>query len=177
MLILLVGLTSSGKSTAAGVLRDMGFSVASTGDVIRDEIKKRGMEYNKENDVKISRWFNEVAGEKEVIRRLNEKLVGDKKAIDGIRSPEMVPKLSEIFGERPVILAIKADRDSRYRRECERKKFTDFSREDMDRRDLAHINMGTEKLIEMADYAIDNTCLTKDELRERLKDIVENINI
>ena len=177
MLILLVGLTSSGKSTAADILSEMGFSVASTGDVIRDEIKNRGWQYNKENDVRVSRWFNEEAGEKEVIKRLRSNLQGDKKVIDGIRSHEMLEKLVEYFGENPVIIAIRADSESRYLRECERKKFTGFTREDMEKRDDAHLKMGTGEMMKMADYTIDNTSLTKEELRKELKSILDDINI
>ncbi len=176
MLILLVGLTSSGKSTAAEILREMGFSVASTGDVIREEIRNRGLEYDKKNDLEVSKWFNE-GREELVVRRLLHMLSGKRMALDGIRSPEMLEKLEETAGERPVIVAIKADFDSRFRRECERKKFVGFTREDMRKRDNTHLGMGTRELMEKADFTIDNTNLTKEELRRELKGIVESTNI
>src|SRR4030042_1555446 len=138
MLVLLVGLTSSGKSTAAKILEEMGFSVACSGDVIREEIRKRGLPYTKENDVKICQWFNEQ-GEELVVERLLHRLKGDKIAIDGIRSPKMLGKLKKITGQKPVIVAIKADFKSRYSRECERRKFSEINKESMKKRDQAHI--------------------------------------
>jgi dephospho-CoA kinase len=173
MLILLVGLTSSGKSTAAKILEEMGFSVVCTGDVIREEVKNRGLEYNKENDVKISEWFNEH-GEELVVERLSNKLKGDKMVIDGMRSPEMLEKLEEITGKGPIIINIKADVDSRFRRERKRKKFYGFTKEDMQRRDDAHMNIGTRELIEKSDYTIDNTNLTKEELKKEIKRILKD---
>lgn len=176
MLILLVGLTSSGKSTAAKILEEMGFSVACSGDVIREEIRKRGLPYTKENDVKMAKWFNEQ-GENLVVERMLHRLKGDKIAIDGMRSPEMLQKLEEITGQKPVIVAIKADFGSRYQRECERMKFPDKSEEAMKKRDQAHIDIGARELIERADYTINNTSLTKGELRARLKEIIKNLEI
>lgn len=172
MLVLLVGLTSSGKSTAARILGEMGFSVACSGDVIREEICKRGLPYTKENDVKMCQWFNRQ-GEGLVVERLLHKLKGNKMAIDGIRSPEMLYKLEEITGQKPVIVAIKANFKSRYFRECERKKFSDISKESMKKRDQAHLDIGTKRLMEMADYTIDNSSLTKDQLRAEMIKIVK----
>lgn len=175
MLILLVGLTSSGKSTAAEILEEMSFQVLSTGDVIREEIKNRGLPYTRENDVKISQWFNEQ-GEEKVIERLTDKLRKQKVVIDGIRTIENVRKLEEVTGQKPVIVAIKADFELRYSRECERKKFSDENRDFIKERDKVHLDMGTRKLMENADFVIDNTSLTKEQLRKELEKILDDIS-
>ena len=93
MLILIVGMPSSGKTTAARILGEMGFSVASTGDVIREEIKRRGLPYTKENDRKVADWFHEEGREKIVIDRLLKKVSGEKIVIEGLRDPKQLKEL------------------------------------------------------------------------------------
>ena len=176
MLILLVGLTSSGKTTVAKILEEKGFSIVCTGDVIRDEIKSRGMVYSIKNDREMAKWFHDE-GEELIIERIAHKLRGDNVVIDGIRSAEMLEKIEQITGNKPVILLIFSDFKKRFCRECERKKFPGFTKEDMKKRDDSHMDIGTKYLIERADYTIDNTNLTKDELKEKLEKILENINI
>ena len=65
----------------------------------------------------------------------------------------------------------------RFQRECERKKFTGFTKEDIENRDRVHLNIGSKELIERADYVIDNTNLTKEQLKQELKRILKNTKI
>lgn len=174
MLILLVGMPSSGKTTVARILAEMGFSVASTGDVIRDEIKRRDLPYTKENDRKVSDWFHD-GREDLVVERLLERLEGDRKVVDGLMDPEQVKKIRKATGEDPVIVAIKADRDSRMKREMKRKRFEDVTEEYFRKREEAEKRLGRDRLLEMADYTIDNTDLTREELKSRLKELLKSV--
>ena len=47
VIIVVVGRPASGKTTVLEMIEKMGFSIASTGDIIRDEIERRGLQYNK----------------------------------------------------------------------------------------------------------------------------------
>jgi len=177
MLILIVGMPSSGKTTAAKMLEEMGFSVASTGDVIREEIKRRGLPYTKENDRKVADWFHEEGREKIVIARLLSKLKGEKKAIDGLRDPKQLKELERKTGKRPVIIAIESGFESRVKRELAKKRFSDITEEDLEKRDQAELKLGEGELIKKANYVIDNTNLTTEELKEEIEKILKDIKI
>ena len=177
MLILIVGMPSSGKTTAAQILGKMGFSVASTGDVIREEIKRRGLPYTKENDRKVADWFHEEGREKIVIDRLLKKVSGEKIVIEGLRDPKQLKELERRTGKKPVIIAIKSSFESRLKRELAKRRFLDETEEDLRKRDEAELRLGEGELIKMADYAIDNTNLTKEELKKKLKKILQTIKI
>ena len=58
-IIFIVGMPGSGKSVFKEKANEMNIPVFSSGDIIREEIKKRKMEYNENNDLEIARWFNE----------------------------------------------------------------------------------------------------------------------
>ncbi|MCK4635016.1 MAG: AAA family ATPase [Candidatus Aenigmarchaeota archaeon] len=177
MLILIVGMPSSGKTTAAQIFEEMGFSVASTGDIVREEIKSRDLSYTKENDREVADWFHEEGRETLVIERLLSKLKGKNKVIEGLRDPKQMERLENKTGKRPVIIAIESSFESRLKRELAKKRFPDMTREDLEKRDQAELRLGEGELIGKADYTIDNTNLTKEELKEELKKILEDINI
>jgi dephospho-CoA kinase len=177
MLIVIVGMPSSGKTTVAKILGKMGFSVASTGDVVREEIKNRGLPYTKEIDRKVADWFHEESRERVVIKRLLGKLKGEKRVIDGLRDPKQIEELERITGERPVLIAIKSSFESRVKRELDKRRFEDITREDVEKRDRAELRLGEGELIEKADYTIDNSSLTKEELRRELEKIMKDIGL
>ncbi len=177
MLILIVGMPSSGKTTAAKLLGEMGFSVASTGDVIREEIKRRGLPYTKENERKVADWFHECGREKIVIDRLLKRVSGDKIVIEGLRDPKQVKELERRIGEKPVIIAMVSDFETRLKREIEKKRFPNITREDLEKRDAAELRLGEGELIRRADFTIDNTNLTKEELKRELEKILKRLEI
>ncbi|UCG94980.1 MAG: AAA family ATPase [archaeon] len=175
MLILIVGMPSSGKTTAAKIFKEIGFSVASTGDVVREEIKNRGLAYTKETDRKTADWFHKKGRERIVINRLLDKLKGEKKVIEGLRDPKQIEELERRTGERPVLIAIKSSFESRIKRELAKRRFEGITREDLEKRDRAELRLGEGELIEKADFTIDNSSLTKEELRREVEKILERI--
>jgi dephospho-CoA kinase len=177
MLILLVGLPSSGKTTAAKILEEMGFQILSSGDVIRDEIKSRGLNYTIENDKKITQWFHEEGREALLLDRVLARAKSDKLVWDGPRSTEQLENIKERTSKKPVIIAIKSDFQSRFRRDLGKNRFSGLTAEDMKRRDEQHLDIGTRELMERADFTIDNSSLTKEELRQELERILEDMGL
>ncbi len=175
MIIILVGLPSSGKSFAAEMLGRMGFYTVSSGDIIREEIRQRGMEYSKETDRKMADWFYKEGREPLIVERLLEKAESNL-VIEGLRSVEDIEELKR-RNKKFVIIAIESSFDSRLEREKKRERFPGFSKKDLEERDMAELRLGVGKLMKMADYVIDNTNLTKEELRKKLIDVLEDINI
>ena len=175
MIILIVGRRGSGKTTAAKSLEKMGFTVKSTGDVVREEIKNRGLPYNKETDYKVSKWFNSEGREVLISRRLLKDFKGGKLVIEGLRTPEQIKEIKKITGETPVIIAVKADFETKVKRLLKRRRFKDETIDYLKRKDKEEIQWGEDKVIEMADYTIDNTNLDINEFREKVRDVVEKI--
>ena len=53
-ILILSGLPGAGKSAVSSYIREKGIPVFQTGDVIREEMKKRGLEFNNVNSEKVS---------------------------------------------------------------------------------------------------------------------------
>lgn len=175
MIVLIVGEPLSGKTTALKVLKKIGFSTASTGDVIRDEIKNRNLPYTKENDAKIAEWFHKDNREILLIKRLLKKVKGDKIAIEGLRSPIQLKELERKTDVRPIIIAIKADFKTRLKRMKERKRFPGEDEKYLRKREEREARHGEMEFIKMADYTIDNTNLSLKEFEQKVRDIVKRI--
>ncbi len=175
MLIVIVGKPASGKTTAVETLGELGFSTASTGDVIRDEIKRRGWKYNKKNDAKIGNWFHRGNRESLVVKRLLKKTKGDKIALEGLRDPRQLKELKKQTGEEPVIVAVKADFEERVRRVKERERFEAETKKYLKQREKRELSQGEGELINKADYVIDNTNLTIEEFRDKIKSLGRKI--
>lgn len=175
MIIVIVGKPASGKTTAVKALGKMGFSTASTGDVIRDEIKRRGWEYNKENDAKIGSWFHQGNRELLLIKRLLEKTKGDKVALEGLRDPKQLKELKRRTEEKPVTIAVKTDFKERVKRVEKRKRFESETEEYLREREKRELSQGEGELIEKADYEIDNTNLTIEEFRQEIRNLVKKM--
>ena len=99
LLVLIVGMPGSGKSFASSVIRKrFKAKTFKTGDVIRDEIKRRGLKYNPENDKRMRLWFHS-GREHLVVERLWKKVRPCKGivVIDGLRSPKELAILKRLY--------------------------------------------------------------------------------
>jgi len=178
-LILIVGLPGSGKSFAAFVIKKhFHAQVLMTGDVIREEIKRRGLPYNTENDIKMRLWFH-TGREHLVCERLIKKM---RKTgiivIDGLRSPKELSMFRKIFKDKTVLIKITSSFNVRARREIERGRFgknesVKYVRE-RDKSELSEL-VGLKKLLKMADYTIDNSKLTKKQMENKVVGFMKKI--
>jgi hypothetical protein len=149
--------------------------VVSSGDVIREEIRKRGLPYTLENDAKIRKWFHEEGRETLLLDRLLGKARGDNLVWDGPRSTEYLEELEKRICK-PVIIAIKSEFKSRFERDLHKNRFSDLNKESMEKRDEQQLEIGIRNLMERADYTIDNTSLTKEQLKKEIKRILREIS-
>src|SRR3972149_8117231 len=91
-IILIVGMPGSGKSLASEIIKKK-FKAEkfSSGDIIREEIKRRGWKYTPENDRKIADWFHTGDRENLLVKRTWNKIRKSKRkyvVIEGFRSVE-----------------------------------------------------------------------------------------
>jgi len=175
LILYIIGLPGSGKSTISKMIAG-NFSACSfeSGNVIREEIKRRGLRYTKENDKKIAEWFH-AGRERMIIERMAKKIVLCKRrilAVDGFFAPEEISMLQKIG--RTVLIAVSAPSAVRYRREMLRRRFSGESEKYMRERDRRELGEGLGKLLKKADYRLSSNT-TRKELEKKTAALVKKI--
>ena len=179
-LILIVGLPGSGKSFAADAIkRRFRATLFKTGDVIREEIKRRGLKYTPENDKRMRLWFHS-GREHLIVERLWRKVRVCKGVvvIDGLRSPKEVVMLRRLYRGRVFLIKIHSPFKVRARRYLKRGRFGKLesakSLRERDRSETSDL-VGLKQLLKRADYTVDNSQLTKKELEKKVVGLVKSI--
>jgi dephospho-CoA kinase len=152
-----VGLPASGKSTALETIKDLG-TIVTMGDVVRNEVKKQGLEINSENLGNISKNLREIYGPMiiakrcvELIQNLEERIV----FVDGIRSMNEVILFRQ-FWTFPIIAILCPDK-IRHQRMMERGRADDsVNIEKILERDKRELGFGLAEVLKLADYKINN---------------------
>ncbi|MHA1731720.1 MAG: AAA family ATPase [Promethearchaeota archaeon] len=171
-----VGMPGAGKSTAIGVASEFG-PVVTMGDVVRAELKERGLPNNSENLGRVARALREehgpmVVAERcvEMIRELDDEVV----IVDGIRSMSEVNLFREAFGRFPVV-AVLADDEKRHAWLMERGREDDPKEaEKIRERDEREVQFGILDVLSNADYSVRNDG-TPELLRERTMALLKEI--
>lgn len=147
----------------------LGFRVFSFGDVIRDEVRARGLKPNEENVERVANWFHS-GREHLLVRRLERKLCRVKATkpfvLEGARSPLQLSALKKKFNVR--ILAITLPRRVRWKRQLARGRSDIRTLADARARDERELSYGIRKLIAQADWRISSNCTLK-EFRARCR--------
>lgn len=173
-ILVIIGMPASGKTSIAETAKELGIFTISTGDIVREEIKRRGMDYNEASDKEISEWFHEYGRERELMRRIVDKIVEtgnpDSIVIEGFRSLYQINELKKrVWGEKISILAVHAPPQVRWERERMRARFDHKGYRNVRARDERELSFGVGELIAMADYVVIN-----DSSLEKFKQTVKN---
>ncbi len=179
LLLLIVGMAGSGKSAAADIItKKFNAAEVHSGDIIREEIHNRGLEYSPTADMAIAHWFHTGGREKLVTQRVWDKVRLARKPIiiiEGFRSPQHVKYLAELAGQKPVIIAITAPFRLRHSREHARGRFGKTESEAyLKKRDKLELSHGEGRLIKNADYKISNKG-TLQELEEKVTKLMAEL--
>lgn len=174
-----VGMPGSGKSEAAEVAEEMGIPVVSMGDVIREEVKRRGLEPTDKNMGKVAVELREKEGMDavaarcaDVIRSVNSDTV----FVDGLRGWKEAERFMDEFGEDFYLIAIEVPFETRLERISDRGRSDDFtSEEELRERDQRELGYGLRKAMENADITVENTG-TLDDFRAEMKNIIQEIS-
>lgn len=179
-LILIIGLPGSGKSFAAEVIKKhFHAKTLKTGDVIRDEIKRRGLPYTPENDTKIRLWFHN-GREHLIVERLWKKMKNDKGivVIDGLRSPKELAMFRKLYKGRIVIIKVISSFKVRAQREISRGRFGKAESisylKNRDKSELSDL-VGLRQLLKKANFTIDNSSLTLSQMESKVVNLVKEI--
>jgi len=179
-LILIVGLPGSGKSFAADVIKKhFHAKVLETGDVIREEVKRRGWPLTPENDKKVRLWFHS-GREHLIVERIWKKMKNDKGLviIDGLRSPKELTIFKKIYKGNIFLIKIISSFEVRAQRSIKRGRFgrlesVKYLRE-RDKSELSDL-VGLKQLLRKADYSIDNSKLTKKQMEKKVVSLIKSI--
>ena len=179
-IVLIVGLPRSGKSLAADIIkRKFKAEVFHSGDIVRDEVKRRGMKYTPQSDALVAHWFNTCGREKILTKRVwgsVKKSEKDLIVIEGFRSPKNLQYLKLYYKRKPAVIYINSSFKARARRESEKKRFgKSETLEYLRFRDRLERRHGIMKLVKKADYTINNSDFTKKQLEKELVKVVKKI--
>ena len=120
MILGVSGRNASGKGEVMAYLAEKGFEGLSLSDVLRDELRRQGLEESRERMIALGRKIREEEGEAALARRALERCPpGRDYAIDSIRHPAEVEALAA--GDQAFhLLWIDADAEVRFARLRER---------------------------------------------------------
>lgn len=167
----------SGKSLAVNAAKDRGIPVVSMGDVVREEVKLRGLEETPENLGKVSKGLREEEGSQAVANRTLPKIEKEKSRIvlvEGIRSLEEIELFKKHYPDFTLV-AIQASPETRFKRLCERERSDDsLDIKTFQERDARETNFGIRSAMALADYLIVNEGC-EDELIEKMRTILGKI--
>lgn len=163
--IVVTGLPGSGKSTVADYIESKyNAKVLHTGDVIREEVKRRGLRYTPENDAKIAHWFHTNGRERLVVARVWQKASRTRRKIivlEGFRSYDQLNSLEKLSKTRPIVISVEASLNVRVKRVLKRRRFGKAeSVKYVKFRDRLEKSHGIGPLMAHADYRLNNTRLS-----------------
>jgi len=156
----IVGMTGAGKSEVSKVFEENGFVRIRFGDVTDEEIKKRGLELNEENERYIRELLRKEHGMEAYAKlnlpRIDLAVKHSDVIIDGLYSWEEYTFLKAHYGENFYVVAVWASPGARYARLTSRpnRRLTLEEAANRDRAEIENINKGGP--IAMADVTIIN---------------------
>jgi dephospho-CoA kinase len=186
-IVAFVGMTGSGKSTAAECLIERKWTYIRFGQVTIDSLKEKGLDINEQNERTMRESLRKTYGMGAFatlsLPAIKDSIESNNVVIDGLYSWSEYNILRENFGERLFVIAVYASPATRYKRLESR--FTDgtdtahkmrpLTPHDARQRDYSEIeNIEKGGPIAMADYTVVNE-KSSSELRDQIAEIVTGI--
>lgn len=180
-LILIVGLPGSGKSFAADVIKKhFHAKVFENGDIIREEVKRRGLENNPENDEKVRLWFH-TGREHLIVERIWKKMKDAKGivVVVGVRNLKELAMFKKLYKGNIFLIKIISSFKVRAQRSIKRGRFGKLESirylKERDKSELSDL-VGLNQLLKRADYTIDNSKLTKKQMEKKVVNLIKSVN-
>ena len=173
--ICVAGMPGCGKEEFVSVAQEGGLTVVRMGDVVREEVKRRGLRFSDEtvggmaHEERVKHGFGVWAERTIPHVRVATTL------IDGIRGREEVEVFRRAFGDRLVVVAIHASPKTRYERILRRGRGDDvMSLEEFRRREERELGWGLAEVIATADHMVVNED-GLEAMRERCRQVLDAI--
>jgi len=174
----IVGMTGAGKSEVARLFEENGFIRIRFGDITDEEIRKRGLELNEENERYIRELLRKEYGMSAYARLNLSKIDLARKqsavVIDGLYSWEEYTFLKAHYGEDFYVVAVWASPRTRYARLTDRsnRRLTLEEATNRDRAEVENVDKGGP--IAMADFTIINESSLKN-LKKEAKGVISRL--
>jgi len=180
LILIIVGLPGSGKSIAAGIIKKkFDADIVHSGDVVREEVNKRGLKYTPKTDALVAHWFHTSGREKLMAKRVWDKVRISKKriiVIEGLRSPKVFYYLKKFSKTKPFIITVNASFEMRVERELKRGRFgKEETLNYLKTREKLEKSHGIKELMKKSDYRIDNTNLTVRQMENKIVKVVKSL--
>ncbi|MFO1463517.1 MAG: deaminase [bacterium] len=177
MIIGLTGKNASGKGEVAQVLKEAGFLYLSLSDLLREELRRRGLEVIRENLIRVGNEMRTMYGGGYLADRALQAIDVDKNYIvDSIRNPREVEVLRRLHNFKLVhvtaVPQVRFERIKSRAREGDPKNFAEF--QELEVREAKSSDPNTQQLEatgRLADAEIENNS-TLDELRGKVRELV-----
>ena len=176
--VAIVGMAGAGKSEVAHVFENNNFVSIRFGDVTDEEIKKRDLILNEENERHTRELLRQEYGMAAYARlnlpRINSVIEQSDVVIDGLYSWEEYTFLKSNYGEDFYVVAVWSSPKTRYARLASRlnRGLTTEEAASRDRAEIENINKGGP--IAIADFTIINESSLED-LRKKAKRIISRL--
>ncbi len=162
----IVGMAGSGKSEVARVFERNGFKRIRFGDITDEEIEKRGLELNEENERNVRQQLRKEHGmaayAKLNLPKIDATLKSSDVVVDGLYSWEEYTLLKSRYGDDFHVVAVWASPETRYNR-LSKRKVRPLTKEEAKSRDVAEVeNTNKGGPIAMADFTIINEASLED---------------
>ncbi|MBA7469552.1 Dephospho-CoA kinase [subsurface metagenome] len=173
-----VGMAGAGKSEVAKIFEKNGFIRIRFGDVTDEEVSKRGLELNEENERSVREALRQEYGMSAYailnLARIDLARKQSDVVIDGLYSWEEYTFLKTYYGEDFYVVAVWASPRTRYARLTDRsnRRLTLEEATNRDRAEMENINKGGP--IAMADFTIINESSLK-ELKREVKGVISRL--
>jgi len=170
-LIGLTGTNGAGKGEAARFFMGAGFAFFSLSDIIRKELKIRGLEESRDNLIRTGNELRETFGADVLARRVMA-IISKNSVIDSIRNPSEIAALRELPGF--LLLAIDAPVSLRFERTRKRgrnessRNLEEFQAKEAEEQSRQKTGQQLHACIRLADHIIQNIG-TLEELRAQLE--------
>ena len=174
----IVGMTGAGKSEVARLFEENGFIRIRFGDITDEEIRKRGLELNEENERYIRELLRKESGMSAYailnLARIDLARKQSAVVIDGLYSWEEYTFLKAHYGEDFYVVAVWASPKTRYARLTDRsnRRLTLEEAISRDEEEIENVNKGGP--IAMADFTIINESSLK-ELGKAVKEVISKL--
>ena len=176
----IVGLPGSGKTEVAKALAKFDVPCVRMGDVVWEELKRRGKSITEANIANISNELRKREGMEAIAKRcipLIENCGRGRVAVvvDGIRGIAEINEFRKKFGRNLHLIAVWANEEVRYRRIASRKRSDDsVTRQSFRKKDLRELSWGLGEAIALSDVMFVNEG-TVEELHTRAADFFKKI--
>lgn len=181
-IIVIIGLPGSGKDTIAGFLKEKGIPSYGLGDVVREEVRKRGLPITKENQEDVASDLRKKHGKDIVVRLLEEDIKKDPSETICVNGPRTIDELPHLETHGKIILIeVTASEKKRFERCRDRgNEWDPKTVEDLRHRDERNIKeLGLDKVLatdKYPKYKIDNNGSLQ-ELKEQVEEVLQQIGL